>query len=133
MGECCKQQKGQVIIMTATVLMGGLNRADFRRMTGLDITDDIWRWLKNVFFNAVRNTVKNNKKPFYLMSDREIVEKLEESDPGFFRRKIFGSDTTKYVVEGNKVFIAKDNTSFKERIVMYNDMIRMDRIAGERR
>ena len=119
--------------MTATVLMGGLNRADFRRMTGLDITDDIWRWLKNVFFNAVRNTVKNNKKPFYLMSDREIVEKLEESDPGFFRRKIFGSDTTKYVVEGNKVFIAKDNTSFKERITMYNDMIRMDRIAGERR
>lgn len=119
--------------MMTLALNGGLNSNDFMRLTGLKVTDDIWRWLKNVFFNSVRNTVKDNKKPFYLMSDREIVEKFEESDPGFFRRKIFGSDTTKYVVQGNKVFIAKDNTSFKERIAMYNDMIRMDRIAGERR
>jgi hypothetical protein len=118
--------------MTVAVC-GGLNSGDFMRLTGLKVTDDVWRWLKNVFFNSVRNTVKDNKKPFYLMSDREIVEKLEESDPGFFRRKIFGNDNTKYVVEGNKVFIAKDNTSFKERIATYNDMIRMDRIAGERR
>jgi hypothetical protein len=119
--------------MVATALMGGLNSGDFMRLTGLKVTDDVWRWLKNVFFNSVRNTVKDNKKPFYLMSDREIVEKLEESDPGFFRRKIFGSDNTKYVVQGNKVFIAKNNNSFKERITIYNDMIRMDRIAGERR
>lgn len=119
--------------MMTLALNGGLNSNDFMRLTGLKVTEDIWRWLKNVFFNGVRNTVKDNKKPFYLMSDREIVEKLEESDPGFFRRKIFGSDTTKYIVEGNKVYIAKDNTSFKERIAMYNDTIRMDHIVGERR